>query len=83
MSQVHTTGDPFGSCAAVTTSDTTALSPPARCLYIGTGGDVVIVQPGSSTAVTFKNMPSGSYLWVQTLLVKTTNTTATNIVALW
>lgn len=50
-------------------------------LYVGTGGDVkVTTQDGN--AVTFKNVPSGGYIWMQTNLVWSTGTTASDIIGL-
>ena len=45
--------------AAVTKSDTTVLTP--GCLFIGTGGDVVVRLLGGAT-LTFKNIANGSFL---------------------
>lgn len=63
---------------AVTKSDTADNA--FAYLYVGTGGDVAVVPAGSATAVTFKNVPTGAYLWVKTSKVMSTNTTATDIV---
>lgn len=67
---------------SVTPSDSTNLSFDARALYIGTGGNVVVVFPDNST-VTFSNVPTGSILPVIAKRVNSTSTTATNIVALY
>jgi len=32
------------------------------CLYVGTGGDIVVILEGNTTQVTFKNVPSGHFL---------------------
>lgn len=74
-------GDPFKSFAAVTPSDSTILAPLARALWVGVGGDVAILGPNDTAAVTLKNVPSGSLLWTRAQKVMLTNTTATNIVA--
>lgn len=68
---------------AVTPSDTVDLSAPCRALYVGTGGDVTVIQLDNSTAVTFKNVASGAILPIQVARVKATATTATDIVALY
>jgi len=67
---------------AVTPSDSTNLSFDARALYVGTGGNVVVVFPDNST-VTFTNVQSGSILPVIAKRVNSTSTTASNIVALY
>lgn len=74
-------GDPFGSATAVVTSDSTVLQP-TRGLWVGVGGDVAVTGLADTAAVTFKNVPTGSLLWLRVTKVMTTNTTATNIVAL-
>lgn len=47
-------------------------------LYVGSGGNVAITTEGGDS-VTFSNVASGSYLWIRTSLVKSTGTTASNI----
>lgn len=74
----------------VTPSDTTVLQSGVRYLYIGShgsggggggAGDVAVVTAGGQT-VTFKNVPIGSYVFVQCVKVLATGTGATNILAL-
>jgi hypothetical protein len=74
----------------VTPSDTTVLQDGVRYLYIGShgsggggggSGDVAVVTVGGQT-VTFKNVPIGSYVFVQCVKVLATGTGATNILAL-
>lgn len=50
-------------------------------LYIGGAGDVSVVTEGGDT-VTFVGLVAGSYVWVRTSKVRSTSTTATNIVGL-
>jgi hypothetical protein len=67
---------------AVTKSDTTLVS--CKAIYIGTGGDIAITPSLGGTAVTFKNMNSGTILPVEIKggNIRSTNTTAADIVAL-
>lgn len=68
---------------AVTTSDSTDFSGfVTRGIYVGVGGDVVAVTVANS-AVTFKNVPSGTVLPVRARRVNATSTTATDLVALY
>lgn len=67
---------------AVTPSDTVNLSAKARALYIGKGGDVVAIN-GSGDAILFKSVQTGTILPIFTTRVNATDTTATNIVALF
>lgn len=64
-------------------TDITGINPntPAT-LFVGTGGDVEVITIGGSTLV-LKNIADGSFLPIQVTRVKATNTTATDIVALF
>ncbi len=75
-----TLSDPAFGAVAVTPSDATVLAG-VRALYIGVSGNVAVIPRGSATAVTFLSVPIG-ILPVQVTKVMSTNTTATNIVAL-
>lgn len=72
--------------SAVTPSDTVDITTRGgaypRGLYVGVGGDVVVVTQGN-TAVTFKAVPTGTTLPVRVRRVNATSTTATDIVALY
>lgn len=80
-------GSPVGqfpaNAVAVTPSDTNTYSSPVS-VYVGVAGDVAIVpwSAGSSgTSVVFKNMPAGSVVPCQAIIINATSTTATNLVA--
>jgi len=47
-------------CNAVAKSDTTVLMP--GILYVGTGGSVVVKPANQPDAVTFANVPNGTWL---------------------
>ena len=51
-------------------------------LFIGTGGDLRVLT-SSGDDVVFKNVADGSFLPVQVVRVFSTNTTASDIIALW
>lgn len=53
-----------------------------RGLYIGVGGNIVVVPPQGS-AVTFIGVVAGTILPVQAIRVNATSTTATSIVAIY
>lgn len=72
---------PIHKAATVTKSDTTVL-PTTRALYIGTTGDVAVTMADDGTVVTFVAVPVG-ILPIQVTKVMATNTTASNILALW
>jgi hypothetical protein len=68
--------------ASVTPSDTTDLSDVTRWLYVGGSGNIV-VNMADGTTVTLLGIAAGSLLPIRVSRVKSTNTTATGIVALW
>ena len=74
-----TYADPAVDASSVTPSDSTVLD--CRALYIGGTGDVAVVTE-KGTTVTFSNVPVG-FFPVACNKVNSTNTTATNIIALF
>lgn len=74
---------PAANGVAVTKSDSTALDGGVRGLYVGGAGNVAVKFPGNDTAVTFTGVTAGSILPIQVTFVMSTNTTATDIVALY
>jgi hypothetical protein len=73
-------GDPFKFAEAVTPSDVTNLTNPARGLWVGGTGAVSVEMYGGGTAV-FSGIPAGTLLPVQCTRVNATGTTASLIVA--
>ena len=67
--------------APITASDSVDLSNTTRAVYVGGAGDVVAVLNG--TAVTFTGVAAGTFLPIRATRINSTNTTATNLVALW
>lgn len=67
---------------AVTPSDSADLGFKTRGLYIGVGGDVNVDMTNGDT-VLFKGASAGSILPISVRRVRSTSTTATNIVALY
>ena len=80
MAKTHDAAPAYG-VAAVTKSDTTTVG--CRALYVGGAGDVAIVSKEGDAAVTFSSVPAGAILPVYCHKVMSTNTTATNMVALY
>lgn len=73
--------DPADNAVAVTPNDSLDLpAAPCRALYIGASGNVSVVIGGNT--VTFAGVPSG-VLPIRASRVRSTGTTATNIVALY
>lgn len=81
MSQNQNPTWPGETLFAVTKSDSTLFATAVRQLYIGTGGDVNVVTWDGVT-VLFKNTASGSTIGPFYIKqVKSTSTTASDIVA--
>jgi hypothetical protein len=78
---IQTEGSPARNAAAVTTSNTEDLPNAAKSLFVGVAGDVSVDTVGGDTAVVFKNV--SGVLPVACARVRTTGTTATDIVALY
>lgn len=66
----------------VTPSDVADLTVPLAAFYVGTGGDLTVVSE-SGNEVTFANIQSGQFLPIRAVRVKTTGTTASDILALY
>lgn len=69
--------------AAITTHNTNPLSIVPKAIYVGTGGNIALRAVDADADVTFKNLPSGAILPVRAQYVRTTNTTAADLVALY
>ena len=80
----HASGldSPAHRLAAVTPNDSADLASASRALYIGGAGDVSVVTVGGDT-VTLSGAQAGSIIPVRVSRVRSTGTTATNIVAMW
>ena len=66
----------------VTPSDSTNITSPCRALYVGTGGDLNVLPLDNAAPVMMYNVPTGATLYFSAVRVYSTNTTASNIVAL-
>lgn len=73
---------PFLKAAAVTKSDSTVLAK-TRGLYIGGAGNVAVIMADDASAVTLVGLAVGVVHELSVTKVMSTNTTATNIVALY
>lgn len=74
----------FPRSEAVTTSDGDVRQ--FKALYVGTGGNVTIrtkSASGTTTNITFNNVPDGGYVLAEGDQIRATGTTASNIVRLW
>ena len=84
MASVTNQVSPAVKAHAVTPTDNTDLTwGPCRALYIGTAGNVAVVLDNDTAAVTFVGCYAGQILPVMAKYVQATNTTASNIIALY
>ncbi|HEX7313309.1 MAG TPA: hypothetical protein VF297_05285 [Pyrinomonadaceae bacterium] len=73
---------PADGAAAITPHDTNALAYTSRALYVGGAGNLVVVMKNNDE-VTFNSVPAGAVLSIRVKKVKSTGTTATNIISLY
>lgn len=74
---------PAPNAEAVTPNDSTDLTNNSRGLFVGTGGNLVLILTDDSSSVTFKNIADGTVLPLRVKRVLSTGTTATDIVCLY
>ena len=79
--QPVTSFSPARRVLAVTKNDTTVVN--CRALWVGGAGDVAITAYDDTAAVTIKDVQAGTVLPIACKFVMATNTTATDIVALF
>jgi hypothetical protein len=73
---------PATDCFAITPDDAAELTRATKALYVGTGGDVVVRPLAGTTDIRFRNVPSGGLLDIRVAAVRSTGTTAGDIVGL-
>ncbi len=75
-------GDPARSAEVVTKSDTTEFSTVTRAVFVGGAGNISFLMADGTTCV-FTGITAGTILPVRARRINSTNTTATNMVAMW
>ena len=73
---------PAREAVEITPNDSADLANTTRSIYIGASGDVEVYMAGKTTPVLFKSVPVG-VLPVRVDRVLATNTTASDLIALW
>ena len=73
---------PYVSGAAITPHDSNELTFVTRAIYVGGAGAIKLTTVKGDT-LTFTALPVGTLLPVRAKIVFSTNTTATNLLALW
>lgn len=74
---------PFSRSIAVTPDNNVDLEIYPRFLWVGGAGNLELMFEGDDTAQIMYNVPAGFYVVGFVKRVLATNTTATNILALW
>ncbi|MHA7820218.1 MAG: spike base protein, RCAP_Rcc01079 family [Erythrobacter sp.] len=69
-------------CFEITPDDSSDLTTATKAIYIGIGGDIVLRAVGSDSDVTLRNTIGGSIIDVRVRAIRSTGTTATDIVGL-
>ena len=77
---------PAGKAIEITPADTD-LADFTRAIYVGTAGDLAVIMAeesvgGGTTVVTFKAVGAGSILPIRVAQIRSTGTTASDIIAL-
>lgn len=67
---------------AITPNDSTDLAEITRGIYVGTGGNLRVLLADDTTPVTLTNVSAGVIYPLRVKRVYSTNTTASNLVAL-
>lgn len=73
----------YRNAASISTHNTNPLARTPDDIYIGGDGDVVCRPEGADADVTFRNLKAGLYLPCRVTHIRTTGTTATNLVGLF
>jgi hypothetical protein len=73
---------PSENCFPIVPDDIAELPYLTKAIYIGGGGDLVLLIGDSQTPVTFRNTVPGSVLDVRVRAVRSTGTTASDLVGL-
>lgn len=73
---------PIEDGASIAPDDVDDLDDVTRAIWVGTGGNVKVDLKGSGT-VTLNNVADGTMLPLRVTKVHATDTTASNMVALW
>lgn len=69
--------------AVVTPNDSTDLAQVTRGVFVGGAGNLNVNMAGTGTEITFTGVPAGAFLPICVSRIRSTSTTATNIMAVW
>jgi hypothetical protein len=75
--------NPARKALAVTPHDSNALTDIPKALFVGTGGNITMRGVDGSADQVWKNVPSGAILPFRAQYIRSTGTTAADILALY
>tara|TARA_A100001391_G_scaffold188957_2_gene159973 strand:- start:50567 stop:50830 length:264 start_codon:yes stop_codon:yes gene_type:complete len=75
--------DPARSLVALDAASSAPLNSTPKAVFIGTGGDIALRAIDDDTAVTLRNVPSGTILPIRAAQLDPALTTASDIVGLY
>ncbi len=73
---------PARNCFAITPSDDQKVSEVPKAIYVGTGGDIVLNLVDGDQDVHFRNVQNGTIIAVCPQFIRTSGTSASDIVGL-
>lgn len=73
---------PARTAFSIAPADGTELEGATKAIYVGSGGDITLRAVGSSSDVTFRNVASGSVLAVRVRAIRSTGTSASDLIGL-
>lgn len=82
-SQSQPAGLSARNAAVVTPSDDNDLAQVTRGVFVGGAGNLNVNMAGTGTSLTITGVPAGAFLPISVSRIRSTSTTATNIVAFW
>ena len=74
---------PYDAAAAITPDDSNDLATNTRSLYVGGAGNISVDMVSSGSSVVFVGMLAGESYPLRCKRVRSTSTTATNVVGMW
>lgn len=69
-------------CFPINPDNSTELETVTKAIYVGSGGDITLRSAEGDTDVTFRNVPGGYILDVRVRAIRSSGTTATDLVGL-
>jgi len=82
FSSTDSVTSPARDCFAIVPDDANELARIPKAIYVGSGGDVTLLAADNADDVIFRNVPSGTTLDVRASAIRSSGTTAADLVGL-